>query len=81
MDKGKALSVPLQSYVKLSKQDCPVSEEEKAEMEKIPYAFAVGSLMYAMIATRTWHCICSGSSKSIYVKPRQETLGGSERNI
>ncbi|MCO5609880.1 hypothetical protein L7F22_064113 [Adiantum nelumboides] len=52
MDKCKALSVPLQSYVKLSKQDCPVSEEEKAEMEKIPYASAVGSLMYAMIATR-----------------------------
>jgi hypothetical protein len=52
MDGGKASSVPLQSYVKLSKQDCPVSEEEKAEMEKIPYASAVGSLMYAMIATR-----------------------------
>ena len=52
MDKGKALSVPLQSYVKLSKQDCPVSDQEKAEMEKIPYASAVGSLMYAMIATR-----------------------------
>ena len=34
MDKGKTLSVPLQSYVKLSKQDCPVSEEEMAEMER-----------------------------------------------
>ena len=42
MDKGKALSVSLQSYVKLSKQDCPVSEEEKAEMEKIFYASAGG---------------------------------------
>ena len=29
-----------------------MSEEEKAEIEKIPYASAVGSLMYAMIATR-----------------------------
>ncbi|MCO5602704.1 hypothetical protein L7F22_056840 [Adiantum nelumboides] len=53
MDKGKALSIPLPSYVKLSKQDCPESKEEKAKMEKIPYASAVGSLMYAMIATRT----------------------------
>ncbi|MCO5576788.1 hypothetical protein L7F22_030608 [Adiantum nelumboides] len=52
MDRGKALSIPLPSYVKLSKQDCPEFEEEKAEMEKIPYASAVGSLMYAMIATR-----------------------------
>ncbi|MCO5594202.1 hypothetical protein L7F22_048227 [Adiantum nelumboides] len=52
MDRGKTLSVTLLSYVKLSKQDCPKSEEEKAEMDKISYASAVGSLMYAMIASR-----------------------------
>ena len=52
MDRGKALSTPLPSYVKLSKQDCPKSNEEKAEMDKLPYAYVVGSLMYAMIATR-----------------------------
>ncbi|MCO5593545.1 hypothetical protein L7F22_047559 [Adiantum nelumboides] len=52
MDREKELSVPLPSYVKLSKQDCPKSKKEKAEMEKIPYASAVSSLMYAMIATR-----------------------------
>ncbi|MCO5575630.1 hypothetical protein L7F22_029432 [Adiantum nelumboides] len=51
MDKGKALSVPLPSYVKLSKQDCPEFEEQKATMEKIPCASAMGSLMYAMIAS------------------------------
>ncbi|MCO5583886.1 hypothetical protein L7F22_037802 [Adiantum nelumboides] len=51
MDKGKALSIPLPSYVKLSKQDCSESEKQKIEMEKIPYASTVGSLMYAMIAT------------------------------
>ncbi|MCO5550796.1 hypothetical protein L7F22_004287 [Adiantum nelumboides] len=51
MDRRKALSVPLLSYVKLSKQNCPESEEEKAEMERIPYASVVGSLMYAMIST------------------------------
>ncbi|MCO5561091.1 hypothetical protein L7F22_014712 [Adiantum nelumboides] len=52
MDRGKALSIPLPSYVKLSKQGCPEYEEEKAEMEKILYASVVGSLMYAMIVTR-----------------------------
>ena len=51
MDKGKALSCPLPSYVKLSKHDCPMCDEDKAEMNKLPYASAVGSLMYAMIAT------------------------------
>ncbi|MCO5595962.1 hypothetical protein L7F22_050013 [Adiantum nelumboides] len=38
--------------MKLSNQDCPLSDEEKAEMDKVPYASACGSLMYAMIATR-----------------------------
>ena len=52
MDKGKAISCPLPSYVKLSKQDCPMSDEDKDKLDKLPYASAVGSLMYAMIATR-----------------------------
>ena len=52
MTGGKALMTPLPSYVKLSKLDCPQSDEERAEMDKLPYASACGSLMYAMIATR-----------------------------
>ncbi|MCO5573377.1 hypothetical protein L7F22_027146 [Adiantum nelumboides] len=51
MDMGKALSVPLPTYVKLSKQDYPEFEDEKVEIEKIPYVSIVGSLIYAMIAT------------------------------
>ena len=49
---GKALMTPLSSYVKLSKLDCPQSDEERAQMDKLPYAFDCGSLMYAMIAMR-----------------------------
>ena len=52
MKSGKALSTPLPSYVKLSSKDCPNSDVEKAKMAKVPYASAIGSLMYAMIATR-----------------------------
>ncbi|MCO5602523.1 hypothetical protein L7F22_056656 [Adiantum nelumboides] len=52
MDMGKGLNVPLPSYVKLSKQNFPELEEEKAEMEKILYASTMDSVMYAMIATR-----------------------------
>lgn len=54
MDRGKALSTPLPSYVKLSKKNCPVSKEDKAEMYKVPYASTVGNLMYAMIATHPY---------------------------
>lgn len=52
MERGKALSTPLPPYVKLSKNDAPKSDEERAIMAKIPYCSVVGSLMYAMVATR-----------------------------
>ena len=40
------------SIWKLGAEDNPTSNDEKVEMAKIPYASAVGSLMYAMIATQ-----------------------------
>ena len=43
---------PFLAYLKISKDDCPQSDEEKAKMAKIPYASACDSLMYAMVATR-----------------------------
>ena len=52
MQKGKSLSTPLPAYLKLNKDDCPKSDEEKAQMAKILYASACGSLMYAMVAMR-----------------------------
>ena len=52
MERGKALSTPLPPYMKLCLNDCPKSDAEKAEMAKVPYSSAVGSLMYAMICTR-----------------------------
>ena len=52
MERGKALSIPLPPYVKLYKNDCPMSKEGKAKMENFSYPFTIGSLMYAMICTR-----------------------------
>ncbi|RDX85720.1 hypothetical protein CR513_33050, partial [Mucuna pruriens] len=43
---------PLPINYKLSSSMCPSSEEERMEMSRVPYASAVGSLMYAMICTR-----------------------------
>ena len=42
----------MQAYLKLSKDDSPKSDAEKEEMAKVPYSSAVGSLRYAMVATR-----------------------------
>ncbi|RDX71499.1 hypothetical protein CR513_49143, partial [Mucuna pruriens] len=48
----KPISTPLPTNFKLSSKMSPSSEEERMEMSRVPYASAVGSLMYAMICTR-----------------------------
>ena len=45
------MSTPLGSHFKLSKEQSPKTEEEKDYMSKVPYASAIGSLMYAMVCT------------------------------
>ncbi|KAL5838301.1 hypothetical protein ACOSQ3_015470 [Xanthoceras sorbifolium] len=52
MDDAKPVSTPLASHFRLSKNQSPQTEEERNFMDKIPYASAVGSLMYAMVCTR-----------------------------
>ena len=52
MDKAKSVGCPLAGHFKLSSNQCPTSEKDKEEMQKVPYASAVGSLMYAMVCTR-----------------------------
>lgn len=52
IDKAKPVSCPLAGHFKLSSNQCPTSEKDKEEMLKIPYASAVGYLMYAMVCTR-----------------------------
>ena len=44
--------MPLGSHFKLSKEESPSTKEERAEMKKVPYASAIGSIMYAMVCTR-----------------------------
>ena len=52
MENAKAVSTPLPGHLKLTKDICPKTQEEEDKMSKVPYASAVGSLMYAMVCTR-----------------------------
>nr|GEY10698.1 retrovirus-related Pol polyprotein from transposon TNT 1-94 [Tanacetum cinerariifolium] len=52
MQDCKPISTPFPTNVKLSSKMSPSSEEERMEMSRVPYASAVGSLMFAMICTR-----------------------------
>ena len=38
--------------VKLSKTQCPTTTEDREKMKDVPYASAIGSIMYAMLCTR-----------------------------
>ena len=38
--------------IHLSKTQCPTTTDERERMSKVPYASAIGSIMYAMISTR-----------------------------
>jgi hypothetical protein len=50
-------------------------------MSHVPYASAVGSLMYAMVYTRPVHCTCSGSFEKVYVKTREGELDNSKEGL
>ena len=50
--KSKPISTPLAPHFKLSASISPKNDAEREYMTKVPYASAVGSLMYAMVCSR-----------------------------
>jgi hypothetical protein len=52
MQECKPLKVPIPVGVKLYADQCPKTQEEEEDMSRVPYASAIGSLMYAMVCTR-----------------------------
>ena len=52
MTNCKSVTVPIAGHFILSKLQCPKTDSEFVEMENIPYANAIGTVMYSMISTR-----------------------------
>eukprot|EP00253_Pinus_taeda_P033812 PITA_33812 len=52
MHDSKSVKVLILVGVKLSAEQCPKTQEEEEDMSPVPYASAVGSLMYVMVCTR-----------------------------
>nr|GEY32492.1 hypothetical protein [Tanacetum cinerariifolium] len=52
IENGKLVQMPLGGHFKLSLKDCPIRDCDVRRMSKVPYANAVGSLMYLMVCTR-----------------------------
>src|SRR6266516_1778891 len=49
--------LPVLQGVKLSQTQCPTTAEDREKMKVIPYASAIGSIMYAMLCTRPDVCL------------------------
>ena len=49
---AKPITIPLENHFKLSKEQSSKTTEERDHMTLVPYASAVGSLMYVMVCTR-----------------------------
>ena len=52
MENSKKGYLSIAFGVTLSKKDCATTPEEREHMSRVPYASAVGSIMYAMTCTR-----------------------------
>ena len=52
MDQSRKGFLPVLQGVKLSQTQCPTTLEDREKMKVIPYASAIGSIMYGMLCTR-----------------------------
>lgn len=52
MSDANPVNVPLPAHMKLSASQSPITDEEITYMNKVPYAEAIGSLMYLMTGSR-----------------------------
>eukprot|EP00253_Pinus_taeda_P016873 PITA_16873 len=69
---SKAVKVPIPIGVKLSAEKCPKTQEEEEDMSHVPYASAVGSLMYVMVYTRPDIAHAVGVLSKFMSKPGKE---------
>ena len=52
MANSKRGLIPMSDGITLSKTQCPSGPDEQERMSRIPYASAIGSIMYAIICKR-----------------------------
>ncbi|WVZ00942.1 hypothetical protein V8G54_027011 [Vigna mungo] len=52
MAESKIANTPVGQHLKLTKEQCPKTEEERKKMESVPFSNGIGSIMYGMVCTR-----------------------------
>ena len=72
MQNAKKGFLPFKHGVALSRDQCPKTTDEIERMKQIPYASAVGSLMYAMLCTRPDICFAVGMVSRYQSNPGED---------
>jgi len=73
MAEARPVTTPLAGYFKLSSKQCTQSLEEEEEISRVPYASAVGSLMYTIV--------CTGPNLAYAVSIVSRFMSNQESNI
>ena len=79
MQDCKLISTSLPINFKVSSSMSPSNEVKRMEMSRVPYASAVGSLMFAMICTRLDIAQAVGAASRYMVNPGREHLNTIKR--
>lgn len=75
----KPIDTPVIKGESLSLEKYPKTLQEKEKMNRVPYASAIGSLMYAMMCTR--HFLCYGSGQLLSIKSWNQVLESGQKGI
>jgi hypothetical protein len=81
IDKCKPLSTTISKGQHLSKALHPHNETSIIEMESVPYAQAISSLMYVKTITKPDICHVVGLVSRLSIQSRKDTLASNEENI
>nr|GFB74627.1 hypothetical protein [Tanacetum cinerariifolium] len=76
MDNSKRSSIPLQVDLHLSKSQCATTSAEMKRMHNVPYASAVGSIMYAVrddTKSQTGHVFVLNGGMVVWKSSKQST--------
>ncbi|KAK8670919.1 hypothetical protein V6N13_037531 [Hibiscus sabdariffa] len=76
MEESKRGFLPMRHGISLSKEMCPSSPQERERMSQIPYASAIGSIMYAMICTRPNLSYALSMTSRYQANPEQLSIKG-----
>ena len=71
MNEAKPVSTPLDNHFRLSKEQLSKTKEERDHMSKVPYASAIGNLMYAVVCTRPDIAHAMGVMSRYMSRPRK----------